>query len=225
MAEGQQEKVAQPAASEATQAHVLEVFNRNARQLEQDNPDVLGIVPDPGNGTIWIVTDQPDKVPTHIGNVPVTIKPAPPHLPPLPGVIILKPGGVQEAHPEMEDCPQDYAKEIRRYRWRFCQSTAGPPETIPASMAPPIAGIPFSEVKTIVERHREELMALPGVTGVGIGTEGIHIETDQPEFVPATVEGLPTKPLTRRGQMWRSTNHTKSSVTTPFHGGIGKSAY
>src|SRR5262245_46149937 len=60
---------------------------------------------------------------------------------------------------------------------------------------PSIAGIPYAEAGLIVERHREELMRLPGVQRIGLGPEGILVYTDVPAALPAEIEGLPIKPL------------------------------
>src|SRR6266571_9004071 len=58
--------------------------------------------------------------------------------------------------------------------WRFCFDPKHP-EPIPPLMAPPIAGIPYEEALAILERHREELMRLPGVQSVGMGNGGIVV--------------------------------------------------
>jgi len=212
--------------SEEEQQHVLEVFGRHAEELEK-TPDVLGLFPSPGTRKIFIITDRPAMVPTQVEDVPVGIKLPPPHLPPPPGVILLKPRGVdparseedvlplQEAHPEMEACPPGY-REMRRYRWRFCNPENNL-QILPAPMALPIAGIPHAEAEAIYNRHAEALGKLEGVTSVGLGADGITVSTSRPELVPGDVEGLPVKTVPPR--RFRHTNHTSNSKTTPFHGG------
>jgi len=171
-------------------------------------------MPSPGTGEIWIITDRPLEMPTTIEDVPVQIKPAPPHLPPPPGVIVLKPDGIQEHLPDVDACPEGY-KEERLYRWRFCQSLYGVPQPIPALMAPPIAGIPHDKAEAIFKRHVDEIRALPGVTGAGLGAEGITIYTSHPELALTEIEGLPVK--TAPPRRFRPTNHTSTTKTNPFH--------
>lgn len=200
---------------EAEQERVMEVFSRHAKEIEE-NQDVLGLIPSPGTGEIWIITDRPVGMPTNIEGVPVVIKPPPPHLPPPPGVIILKPEGVQEHLPQTNTCPPGHV-EMRRYRWRFCNPQEAL-QPIPAPMAPPIAGIPYKEAEEIYKRNVDRLMELPGVNRVGLGADGITVNTDHPELVPPSVEGLPVKTAPR--VRIRHTNHTYSTRTDPFHGGI-----
>ncbi len=69
-------------------------------------------------------------------------------------------------------------------------------------MAPPIAGIPYEEALAILERHREEIMRLPGVQSVGMGNGGIVVETDNPAVLPLEIEGLPIKPIPPGGLKW-----------------------
>jgi hypothetical protein len=62
-------------------------------------------------------------------------------------------------------------------------------------MEPPIAGIPYEKALEILERHQDELMELPGVGAVGMGADGIEVNTNNPAAVPADIEGLPVKVL------------------------------
>src|SRR5205814_2400986 len=110
-------------------------------------------------------------------------------LPPPPGVIILQPGGVRE---QADSCPKRFKEIVEMGGWRFCVDPEHP-ETIPPLMAPPIAGIPYEEALAILERHREEIMRLPGVQSIGMGAEGIRVYTDNPAVLPPEVEGLPIK--------------------------------
>ena len=152
-------------------------------------------------------TDRPNMMPKEIEGVPVPVKPAPSHLPPPPGVIVLKPGGVREHQPEADECPPRY-KEFQRYRWRFCNPVKNP-QTIPAPMAPPIAGIPHKDAEAIFNRHLDELRNIPGVTSGGLGADGIIIYTDKPELVPPELEGLPVK--TAPPQRWRQTKNLENA--------------
>src|SRR5713226_884939 len=90
-----------------------------------------------------------------------------------------------------ETCPEGF-QETMDYNWRFCLNESGYP-TIPSCdmMTLPIAGIPFAQAEAILERHREEITQWPGVTGSGLGTDGIVVETNHPEAVPSSIEGVP----------------------------------
>ena len=105
---------------------------------------------------------------------------------PPPGVIVLRPGGRREP---AETCPEGFIEQIAK-GWRFCLD---PQHLEPVSplMAPPIAGIPYAEALKIMQRHREELVTLPGVKAVGLGRKGLYVEADNPAVLPAKVEGLP----------------------------------
>jgi hypothetical protein len=63
--------------------------------------------------------------------------------------------------------------------------------TIPNLMTPPIAGILFAQAEAILARHQAELGQVPGLTGVGLGAEGIEVETDHREAVPSAIKGVP----------------------------------
>jgi len=132
-------------------------------------------------------------------DVPPPDIPLPPQfLPPPPGVIILRPGGVRE---QADSCPEGFKEHVSLGGWRFCIDLEHP-ETIPPLMAPPIAGIPYEEALAILERHREEIMRLPGVQSVGMGNGGIVVETDNPAVLPLEIEGLPIKPIPPGGLKW-----------------------
>src|SRR5919106_6585380 len=62
------------------------------------------------------------------------------------------------------------------------------PSEIPRS---PIAGIPFNNAVEIYQRHRKDLEQLPGVSAVGLSTEGIFVSTTTPSNLPSQVEGIP----------------------------------
>jgi hypothetical protein len=148
-----------------------------------------------------------------VRNTPLAV-PAQKLLPPSPGVMVLRPGGVRE---QADTCPEGF-KEVVVQDWRFCIDPKQP-EPIPPLWEPPIAGISFEEALKILERHREELMRLPGVESVGMGTDGIHIHTDDPSVLPTDVEGVPIKPMPPLGPL-QGANHTLSTPIRPLHGGL-----
>lgn len=108
---------------------------------------------------------------------------------------MLRPGGIRES---ADACPPDFPYEVDRFDWRFCVDPQNP-ETIPAIMTPPIAGIPFEEALAILERHQLALMQLPGVQSVGLGRDGIEVEIEDPSLVPDSLEGLPVHVLPPSG--------------------------
>jgi len=117
-------------------------------------------------------------------------------LPPPSGVIVLKPGGVRE---QAKSCPPEYREKKVKGNWRFCVDPLHP-EPIPPLMIPPMAGIPYEEALQILERHRAELLALPGVYVVGMGEKGIYVETDDPAVLPKEIEGLPLQIEPHKGR-------------------------
>jgi hypothetical protein len=172
-------------------------------------------------------------IPATIEGLPVKVK-ALPILPPPPGVIVLRPETADQqrqacppgllrswngrfvCYEHAETCPPGL-KEMQQFGWRVCLDSS---ETIPALWELPIAGIPFDEAMAILERHREELMRLPGVQGIGLGAEGIAIEAPDPSAFPSSVEGLlvivtPPPAVKRFGL-----NHTYGAQIRPVHGGV-----
>ncbi len=112
-------------------------------------------------------------------------------LRPPEGVIVLYPDGSWE---EAAVCPPDFVEEAGPENWLFCRD----PELhtrIPRMWNPPINGIPYEEVEEILEGHQDALMAIDGVTSVGLGSQYIFVNTDQPELVPAEIEGVPVRTL------------------------------
>ena len=73
------------------------------------------------------------------------------------------------------------------------------PSQGPRLILAPVAGIPYVEAVTIVNRRRPQLMALPGVENVVLTRKGLTIYTDQPDGVPGDVEGLPVQALPPSG--------------------------
>lgn len=137
-------------------------------------------------------------------------------LPPPPGVIVLKPGNVRE---QADSCPEGF-QEVKVYNnWRFCINP-NKPEPIPPMMAPPIAGIPFEKALEIHNRHVEELSKLPGVDAVGLGADGIHVYTANPEVLPKEVEGVPIIPLPPIGPA-RFLSHAVYNQIRPLHSAVG----
>jgi len=72
----------------------------------------------------------------------------------------------------------------------------------------PLAGIPFEKAREIHLRHVDELSDLPGVIGVGLGAEGIHVTTHNPEVVPKEVEGVPIIVESAAGVSFEPSSHT-----------------
>jgi hypothetical protein len=137
--------------------------------------------------------DKPATLPAELQALPKVIEGIPVVrifpiyvFPPPPGVLVLKPGGKRE---RAATCPSGY-NETSLHGWRFCV-VPGNPDPIPGVMMLPIAGIPREEAFKILDRHRDELRALPGVGSVGMGENGISIEAIDPSVLPKDVEGLP----------------------------------
>lgn len=149
--------------------------------------------------------------------IPLDVPP-PVYLPPPSGVIVLRPNGVRE---QADSCPEGFKEVVERGDWRFCIDP-GHPETIPPLMVLPIAGIPYEECLAILERHREELQQIPGVKSVGMGAEGIVVETDNAALLPPKVEDLPIKAVPPTGPRWDA-DHTLSMPVRPLHGSVAVS--
>lgn len=139
-------------------------------------------------------------------------------LPPPQGVIVLHPGGKREP---ATTCPEGFQEHVSLGGWRFCIDPAQP-EPIPPLMAPPIAGIPFEKAQEILERHQQALRQLPGVKAVGLGVDGIYIQTENPAILPAEVEGLPVKAIPPLGPA-KSLSHSWNMRVRPLHGGVAVS--
>ncbi|MBM4257439.1 MAG: hypothetical protein FJ147_16285 [Deltaproteobacteria bacterium] len=198
-----------PFASPEVQQRVLDVYRRNQEKLFE-NPDVLGVLPSADTGELWIETDRPDLVPKEVEGIPVKVDIIQ-VLPPPPGVIVLKPGGIREPLKDATSCPSGF-EEHRRYRWRFCQPTNDfqPfPLDIMRPPHPPIAGIPYEKAQDIIQRHFEFFRNLPGIRGFTLRKDGIAVESTQPELVPKEVEGLPVylEPV----QSIKESSHTATS--------------
>jgi hypothetical protein len=73
------------------------------------------------------------------------------------------------------------------------QEEAPPAEPLSEITVPP--GIPLTEAFEILKRHHDALMQLPGVTSVGMGADGIILETTNPAVLPTEVEGILIKPV------------------------------
>lgn len=164
---------------------------------------------------VW--TDEAEQaVPKMIEGLPVqvireNVLPAP------PGVVILRPGGVQEA---ADACPEGL-KEIERRDWRFCIDPDRPEPLPPLIIEPPVAGIPREKAREILERHRAALMQLPGAEGgVWLDDQGIVVSTTQPEAVPTEpIEGLPVRAEPYKGPA-QGLAHTQTTRIRPIHGGV-----
>lgn len=140
--------------------------------------------------------------------------PPPKLIPPPQGVIVLKPGGVQE---QADSCPEGFREDIGLNGWRFCVDPKHP-EPLPPLAVPPIAGIPYQRALDIIERNHAWLGALPGVDAVGLSPEGIVVHTDSPDLVPKEIEGLPVIVRPPVGPV-RTMGHTRTRRVRPIHGG------
>ena len=195
-----------------TDVQMMEILTTHCPALRQQ-PDVLGCLPDPAG--ILLITDRPALMQTQVAGLPVVTKPPPPHLPPPPGVIVLHPDG-PDPQPTLSHCPPGYTEQ-QKYRWRFCNSPANP-QPIPTSlMTPPIAGVPYARAEAIFQR--QDFMELPGVRSVGLGTDGIVVQTSEPVLIPSTFEGLPVQAEAPKG-VPRPSNHTSTTVPSPLKGGV-----
>lgn len=155
-----------------------------------------------------------DALPADVEGLPLQVVPLY-VLPPPPGVTILRPNGVREA---AEACPRTFL-EHSKFGWTFCIDRRHP-QSIPTLMTPPIAGIPYEECLKILERHRDALIQLDGVDGVGLGAEGIDVYTSKPDIVPLELGGLPVKTKPPLGPA-RGASHTASNPPVrPLHGGV-----
>jgi hypothetical protein len=147
-------------------------------------------------------------IPTTLEGLPVEIQPVY-SLPPPPGVVVVQPfppdpqteacppASVQawnldhlECHAIAETCPEGF-EETMNYDWRFCIKDPNISWGMPDVTHPPIAGIPFAQAQAILARHQADLGQIPGLTGYGVGAEGIEVETDHPEAVPSAIGGVP----------------------------------
>src|SRR5581483_2954593 len=202
-----------PQLSLAERERRMEVMQRHEKRLRQ-TPDVLGLLG--SEEEIIIVTDRPEAMPKEIEGVPVKTIPPPPTLPPPSGVIVLRPEGRREHLKDASTCPPGFIEDTK-YRWRFCIDPANPQPIPSGMMTPPVAGIPYEEAEKIAERSVEQLGKLPGVKAIMLGEGGITVETDRPELIAGSIEGLPVKVIPPRE--YRELTHTKNSpLINPFHG-------
>jgi hypothetical protein len=138
-------------------------------------------------------------------NTPLSV-PSRKFPPPPPGVVVLKSGGIRE---QKESCPSSFEEVTEYGGWRFCVDPTRP-EPIPPLWEPPIADIPYEEAVKILDRHQDELMKLQGVGAVGMGMDGIEVETNNPAAVPTAIEGLPIKVLPLKPAEFF--NHTRTQA-------------
>jgi hypothetical protein len=73
-------------------------------------------------------------------------------------------------------------------------SIEGIPVVAVEPMGVPVNGISVIDVEDIFKRYEQTyLTTVPGCKSVGLGPDGIHVYTTQPELVPKEVEGVPVK--------------------------------
>ncbi len=195
-----------------TDAQTMAILTTHCPALRQQ-PDVLGCLPAPAG--IRLITDRPALMPTQVAGFPVLTEPPPPHLPPPPGVIVLRPDG-PDPQPALSHCPPGYTEQ-QKYRWRFCNSPANP-QPIPTSlMIPPVAGVPYTRAEAIFQR--QDFMQLPGVQSVGLGVDGLVVQTSEPALIPSTFEGLPVRTEKPEG-VPQLDNHTLTKAPSVLTGGV-----
>jgi hypothetical protein len=197
-------------------------------------PDVATVMPMPVEGKIHVQAvlftdakgERPAVLPPAITAFPKEIEGVPVALaikyvlPPPPGVIVVKSGG---EHFRADTCPPGTI-ETEHLRWHFCLD-ANRPEAIPAVMVPPIAGIPYEEAFKILERHRAELQALPGVGSIGMGAKGISISAKNPSVIPKEVEGLPVQARPFVEEIFEMKSHTTTGTWHPLRGALNIGVY
>src|SRR5262249_12388753 len=141
------------------------IIERHKPELMQV-PGVNAVWPVPIEGKIFVEVfaytnekgEKPATLPPEILALPTTIEGltlwvhVQYSLPPPPGVLVLRPGGVLE---QGESCPPGYY-ETKERGWRLCNNRNNP-ETIPPIMFLPIARIPYEEAFKIMKRHQAEL--------------------------------------------------------------------
>lgn len=212
--------------SESNYAQAKAVVERHKAELQKvDGVHAIGAGTNEIVIEVTVYTNQkgekPATLPAHLQALPSTIEGIPVRLfpmhvlPPPPGVIILKPGGKRE---KADLCPPGY-DETSYHGWRFCYAH-GNPETIPGVMMLPIAGIPREEAFKILDRHREELTTIPGVGALGMGANGIYIESADPSLLPKEVEDLPLEIHPPSPGEKKESGHTERTVVRPLRGGI-----
>ncbi|MGE0823517.1 MAG: hypothetical protein AB7G75_28220 [Candidatus Binatia bacterium] len=114
---------------------------------------------------------------------------SPPTEPSSSSVTIVYSDGTRE---EAVVCPETLKEVQGRNGRRFCIDPTNPPfQDLILLGGLPVAGIPYEEAHAITERHREELMELPGVENVVLGEDALLVWTSQPDIVPKQIEGLP----------------------------------
>ena len=110
---------------------------------------------------------------------------------PMESTIVLYPDG---AWTEEAACLPDLLEETFFNNWRFCRDPERN-DRIPPLWQLPVNGIPYEEVEEIFAANQDALMAIDGVSSVGLGANGILVHTSKPELVPEEVEEVPIRIL------------------------------
>lgn len=148
-------------------------------------------------------------------DVPLVLPSQEKRLPPPPGVTVLQPGGKRV---QASICPEGFIEHQDSSGWRFCIDPAAP-EPIPPLMVPPIAGVSYETALKIMNQHRAELEAIPGVRSVGMGENGIVVETNNPGALPAVIEGIPVEAAPLSGPS-SFLAHTGSAIVRPLRSSL-----
>lgn len=64
-----------------------------------------------------------------------------------------------------------------------------------SEVKPDLMGLPYDEAIELVTRRTAALRHLPGFEAVSVGVDAIYVYTDRADLLPATLEGIPVKPL------------------------------
>lgn len=121
---------------------------------------------------LTIYTDQPDGVPDNVEGLPVTVLPLAAQGTPVPDEEVVT-DFVPYPNPDLP--PLDLPPERKAF---------------------PVAGMPAAQAEAILERHKPELMARPGVSFVGLEPEGLYIQVHREgaeKTLPTMIEGLPVR--------------------------------
>ena len=163
-------------------------------------PGVLDVVNGPD--AIVAITDHPELFPTEIDGIVVRTAPVDE---PVAGVPYLKAKQILERHRQtLKSLPG--AVEVGMHRGGIVVYTdnlsvvpsevEGIPIVAWSTKGPAVAGVSYLQVVAILERNWEQLMRIRGVQEVGHSHEGgIRVNTDYPELLPATVEGVPVRAI------------------------------
>ncbi|MGE0826967.1 MAG: hypothetical protein AB7G75_07655 [Candidatus Binatia bacterium] len=94
-------------------------------------------------------------------------------------------------------------------------SRGDPPDPPSSVERPSVAGVPYNQAQTILGRHEQELIYLPGADRVSMDSEGIIVYTSNPTEVPPQIEGLPVRAMPPLGPTPFSSGEEASGPLIP----------